>query len=311
MLPVAVGPESLISLFLSGRPATTMRTYAQALDRFRAFVQAPSVQAAIDLLLSCTPGQANYLVLRYRSSMVEAGRSAASTNLSLGALRSLLRTARTIGLVAWSLDVPGVRKEVVRDTRGPGHSAICEGLVGLHLDEAPIAVRNCAVIHLLYDLALRTGEVVSLDLDHLDLQTSRLLVLGKGRSGREWLSVPAFTGEALSSWLKVRGAAPGPLFVSLRGPHRPRARLSGRDVWRIVSRFGASVGVPMRPHGLRHTSITEVCKLAQQNGVGLEEVCQFSRHKDISTLLIYRDRERDVQGALSSMLSERVRLEVS
>ena len=47
-------------------------------------------------------------------------------------------------------------------------------------------------------------------------------------------------------------------------------------------------------------------KKAQRNGMDLEEVLDFSRHKDVRTLMIYRDRERNVQGKLSELVAETV-----
>jgi hypothetical protein len=46
----------------------------------------------------------------------------------------------------------------------------------------------------------------------------------------------------------------------------------------------------VRSHGLRHTAITEACKLAQANEFGLEEVLDFSRHswKSIAVLMVYK-----------------------
>ena len=56
---------------------------------------------------------------------------------------------------------------------------------------------------------------------------------------------------------------------------------------------------------LRHTAITEACKAAQANGIGLEEVLDFSRHsrKSIAILIVYRDREHNVQGQLASLVA--------
>ncbi len=48
---------------------------------------------------------------------------------------------------------------------------------------------------------------------------------------------------------------------------------------------------------------TEAVKKSTDAGIGLEEVVDFSDHKDVKTLLIYRDRERNVQGTLSKMIA--------
>ena len=53
---------------------------------------------------------------------------------------------------------------------------------------------------------------------------------------------------------------------------------------------------------------TEACKAAQANGIGLEELMDFSRHsrKSIAILMVYRDRERNGQGQLASLLSANI-----
>lgn len=66
------------------------------------------------------------------------------------------------------------------------------------------------------------------------------------------------------------------------------------------------MSVNTRPHGIRHLSITEACKAAQNNGFALEEVLDHSRHKSVSTLMIYRDRERNVQGSIATLVSNTI-----
>lgn len=68
--------------------------------------------------------------------------------------------------------------------------------------------------------------------------------------------------------------------------------------------IGRGVGVRVRPHGLRHTAITAAVKAAQANGMSLEEVVDFSGHADVRTLMVYRDRERDVQGRLAALVAD-------
>ena len=48
--------------------------------------------------------------------------------------------------------------------------------------------------------------------------------------------------------------------------------------------------------------------MAQEAGVSLDEVRQFSRHKNINTLLVYPDRVRDVQGQLAALVAGAVEL---
>ena len=129
-----------------------------------------------------------------------------------------------------------------------------------------------------------------------------LFVLGKGRTQKERLTLPGPTQDALKAWLHVRGTDSGPLFVNSNRTGK-RGRLSGTSIYRMVRGLGRRAGITVRPHGLRHTAITEACKKAQQNGMGLEEVLDFSRHRDVKTLMVYRDRERNVQGQLAAMVA--------
>ena len=72
-------------------------------------------------------------------------------------------------------------------------------------------------------LGLRRGEIASLDLGHCDLVSGTLHVLGKGRSEREAMTIPANVKQALSAWLKLRfdDALDAPLFIALDN-HQPR-----------------------------------------------------------------------------------------
>ena len=131
-------------------------------------------------------------------------------------------------------------------------------------------------------------------------------VSGKGRAEKEVLSLPETTQEAIRAWLRVRGTESGPLFLTLgprRNRQRSRRRFTSRSSHRIVSELGEQAGTKVWPHGLRHTAITSAVEAAQENGVTLDEVRQFSRHKNINTLLVYRDRVRHVQGQLASLVA--------
>ena len=50
------------------------------------------------------------------------------------------------------------------------------------------------------------------------------------------------------------------------------------------------------------------CKAAQAHGIALEEVLDFSRHRDVKVLMIYRDRARNVQGTLAALVADAERL---
>ena len=66
------------------------------------------------------------------------------------------------------------------------------------------AIRDKAIIRLLYDLGLRRAEVVSLDLEDVDLESGAVAVEGKGRTEKIRLTLPPETRGVLRQWLSVR-----------------------------------------------------------------------------------------------------------
>ena len=296
-----VSPASarLVEAFLAGRKATTLAAYRADLQDFATFVGAVSMDEAAALLLSRSHGEANGLALAYRASLVGKSLSGATVNRRLAALRSLVKLGRTLGLVSWGLEVDGVDVVSYRDTRGPGLEGFRKMLARLdaRLDEK--GRRDRAILRLLFVLALRRGEVCSLDVEHVDLARGTLAILGKGRSDRELLTLAPAEKEALAAWLSVRGSEPGALFISLDRASRGH-RITGRAIYKIVSELGEDVDLVVRPHGLRHAAITE---LLERTGGNVRKVQKFSRHRDVRVLNVYDDNRADVAGELSAELS--------
>lgn len=304
------GARKLRDAFLAARSnPNTRRAYDQTVADFAAYLGRRTGRPLVDdvgaiyELLAAGAGGANLVVLEYRADLVARGLSPGTVGLRLSALRAAVQLARTLGMVAWTLEVPASKGAVAyRDTRGPGRKTLRSMMndVGGRRDRK--SQRDLAVLRLLNDLALRRFEVSGLDLEHLDVEGTRIFVLRKGKAERIWLSLPTPTVRALEAWLAVRGMAPGPLFVGFRGGKG--RRLASGGVYRAVRQMGDAVGVEVRPHGIRHTAITEAVKRAQAAGIGLDQVRDFSGHEDVSTLMIYRDREEDVQGRIAALVAE-------
>jgi integrase/recombinase XerC len=293
--------ERLLRAFLSGRSPRTLRAYAQDLADFARWSGAASAADAGRLLLAAGPGGANGAALSYRAALLARGLAAATVNRRLAALRSLVKVARLLGLVAWQLDVGGVASEQLRDTRGPGTAGVRSLLAELaQRPPGPARSRDAALVRLLFDLGLRRAEAVGLDLADVDLAGGCAWVRGKGRSERARLSLPGPTRAALQAWLADRGDAPGPLFVALDRGHRGH-RLTGQAVYAIVRRLGEGAGVRARPHGLRHAAITAA--LDATNG-DVRAVQKFSRHRDVRVLQRYDDNRQDLAGGVAARVAE-------
>jgi len=289
----------LVDAFLSGRNARTLEAYGRDLEDFRSFVGSSSLDAAAGELLGRSHGEANALALAYRTSLVERKLAAATVNRRLAALRSLVKLGRTLGFVPWTLEVESVKGETYRDTRGPGRGAVRQMLERLDARLDAKGRRDRAILRLLFDLAFRRGEVVSLDVEHLDLVGGTVAVLGKGRQGRAKVTLPAPTKAALAAWLELRGSGPGALFLSLdRASHGHR--LTGAALYKLVRELGEDLDLRVRPHGLRHAAITEALELT---GGNVRAVQRFSRHRDLRVLTVYDDNRSDLAGEVATLVS--------
>lgn len=307
-----VQTHDLLRAFLSGRSPRTLKAYGQDLVDFQSFTKTNTTEDAARVLLAHGHGQANLRLLEYRTHLVERGLQSATVNRRLAAVRSLVKLAKTLGVVDWSLDVQNVKAEAYRDTKGPGKNGFRAMLQTLAEKQSKKTIRDTAILRLLYDLALRTGEVVALDCCDVDLSRKIIHVLGKGRTSKQQLTLPEPTKAALEAWLQTRGNDPGPLFCNFDRAKKGQ-RLTGVSIYRLVRELGEANGFRTRPHGVRHTAITEACKVAAANGIGLEEVLDFSRHSrsSVAILMIYRDRERNIQGQLASCIAAEASLNVA
>ena len=304
-LPPAVAAVDLLAAALAGRNARTARAYRGDYDDFARFLACPSAGAALDTLISLPPGTANAAALAYRAHLVDRRLSASTVARRLAALRSAVKLARQLGRVAWSLEVESPRSQSYRDTAGPGRDgwrSIVEAARAA--STTPKGRRDLALIRLMHDLALRRAESVALDLADVDLIRGVVMVVGKGKTQKVPITLPAPTRAALADWIAARGPDPGPLFRRLDNGSGPDGgRLTGRGVHKIVGELGrrAKLSRPVRPHGLRHQGIT---RALDATGGDVRAVRKFSRHSKVETLMVYDDNRADLAGDVARAVAE-------
>jgi integrase/recombinase XerC len=297
---------TLISTFLLSKGPATREAYQRDLECFQKFLAEQLGVDSVQTLLSLPGGDINFAILKYRDHLCNVKFSPATINRRLGAVRSLFKLARLLGFTTAQIEIPNIKSESYRDTRGPGLPAFRRMMTMAAGQDEMKAVRDRAILRLLFDLALRASELVELDVCHIEFEQRRISIKGKGRNQRQYLSLPSTSIETLKNWIKIRGSDDGPLFFNLVRAVDKRKRLSRTGLYELVRWIGQQVDIHTRPHGLRHLSITTACVAAQNNGFGLEEVLDHSRHKSVATLMIYRDRERDTQGAISTLVSNTI-----
>lgn len=149
----------------------------------------------------------------------------------------------------------------------------------------PAALRDLAVIELLYASALRVSELTSLDLASLDLGSLTVRVVGKGSRERVVpFGVPA--KKALVRYLGlgrprlVADETTSALFLSARG-----SRIGTRSIYSLVSALLQTVpgSGPSGPHALRHTAATHLL----DGGADLRAVQELLGHASLGTTQIY------------------------
>lgn len=153
-----------------------------------------------------------------------------------------------------------------------------------------VALRDRALLELLYGGGLRVAEVTGLDQSQLTLDADdrTMRVIGKGKKER-MVPLGRMATEALAAWLAVRSALahsrtrfldPRAVFVSTRG-----RRLNSRAVQLLVRRYGLiGSGRPdLHPHALRHTCATHLL----DGGADLRVIQEMLGHASLSTTQRY------------------------
>lgn len=294
----------LYRAFLESQTTNTRAAYAKDIDFFASFLGEPSATSAMSRLLALSGGEGNALLLDYRTHMVDAKLAPSTINRRLSAIRSAAKLARTIGFSNWEPEVAGLKARAYRDTTGPGLEGTRTMIeIALTNTHPGIAVRDVALIRLMFDLALRRGECVSLDLDDIDLAGKRIWILGKGRKQKEARTLPDKTAAALTTWLAERAKYASQeqqaVFISLSGNSKGR-RITGRGVHWVIAGVGADSGYKTRPHGLRHASITAALDV---NNGDVRAAQQHARHANPQTTMRYDDNRRDLAGRVADSVA--------
>ena len=282
----------------------TQRVYAKAIADFYQRVYQTSVSAQeIAKFLTLPPSEALFQALNYRRMLIEAKLAPSTINVRLSALKSLVDYARKMGECQFSLaDVSGLKGETYRDTTGIGVLEFKQ-TISLPDVSTPKGARDYAILRLLWDNALRRGEICSLDVRDFN-PTGRLEIMGKGKIQKTAIDLTVGATAAISHWLALRGSCNthDPLFMSL-SRNQPGHRIDGSSIYRLVRQFTADAGIEkvVSPHRIRHSAITAYLDASDGN---IRAAQALSRHSNLNTLTRYDDNRQQYQQKASNILGD-------
>ena len=288
-----------------GLSPATIRAYRGDLADFAAArgvgrAWSGSAEAAIDYLAARTR----------RGRRNDPGLAPSSLRRRAAALKGFYRFAYGEGLirvdVAAHLDLPRPSRLLPETLTVAETERLLDAAGGE--DGEPRALRDRALLELLYAAGLRISEAIGLDREDLSVDGSFVRVIGKGDKERlvpvgdicldwigRWIDGPraALLATRAESLSPGQGAAArgGPLFVGDRG-----RRLARQQAWSAVKRASARAGLAAQvsPHTLRHSFATHLL----EGGADLRIVQELLGHASISTTQLYThltgERIRDV-----------------
>lgn len=282
----------------------TQRVYAKAIaDFYQRVYDLPVSAEAISKFLKLSQSEALFQVLNYRRMLIEARLAPSTINVRLSAIKSLVDYARKMGECQFSLsDISGLKGETYRDTTGIGLEEFKE-TIELPDVSTPKGARDYAILRLLWDNALRRGEVCSLNVGDFN-PAGRLEILGKGKIQKTAIDLTAGATAAIIDWLAIRSEVrpEDPLFVSL-SHNQPGHRIDGSSIYRLVRKFSADAGIHkvMSPHRVRHSAITAYLDASDGN---IRAAQALSRHANLNTLTRYDDNRHQYQKTASDVLGD-------
>jgi integrase/recombinase XerD len=230
-------------------------------------------------------------IAEYVAHLRESGLAPASVARALVAVRSLYRFLADEGAAtadpACEVRPPPVPQSLPKALSEQEVASLIAAVKG----EGPLALRDRAVLEVLYGTGMRISELTCLDMGDVWVEDQLARVMGKGGKERlvplgrharlalvDWLGPAGRPALVPRRW--ARRGDTGALFLNARG-----GRLTRQGAWGIVRRYGQLTGLSRRltPHVLRHSCATHML----DHGADIRVVQELLGHASISTTQIY------------------------
>ncbi len=273
--------------FQKGASQATVLAYGMDILEFESYL------AKRGLSLARPEAVTKRAVQVFSSELFKSGMARSSIARKLSSLRSLFRHLQRLRKI--EADPSSGVHNPKQDQRHPAMLNVdqvfslldgcsCDGASDGGGAQGAIALRDAALLELLYGSGLRISEALGLNISDIRLQTPLVTVMGKGSKQRQ-VPLSDSSMQALARWLEARGdVPPSPgeqaLFIGSRGK-----RLDRRQAARILEEHAAAAGIPQHvsPHDMRHSFATHLL----ESGADLRSVQELLGHSRISTTQRY------------------------
>jgi len=284
-----------------GLSANSVEAYGRDLDQFVSYLSERGKE-----ILDVT----SRLLRGYLARLAEAGLAPRSGARKLSSIRMFLRylndTGRLSGDPGENISGPKLPRklpevlsvEEVKAVLEAAHSSMDKVKSPRSDTEIrraiALALRDHAMLEVLYGAGLRISELINLKMGDLYLEEEFLRIIGKGDKERVVpLGEPAINAvrryrdgvPGRSTLLRTSGQAKNVLFLNVRG-----GPLSRMGAWRIIHSYVQAAGIKghVTPHTFRHSFATHLL----EGGADLRAVQEMLGHADISTTEIYTHVDR-------------------
>lgn len=150
--------------------------------------------------------------------------------------------------------------------------------------------RDKAMLELVYATGIRVTELISLNVDDIDLETNSIRCSNRGKE--RIIPIGSLASSALKDYMNkarnslLKNDEDTALFVNVNGK-----RLTRQGFWKIIKQYKnqADIDVDITPHTLRHSFAMHLL----ENGAELRAIQEMLGHSDISSTQVYAQMEQD------------------
>lgn len=264
----------------------TITAYRNDLSQFRQFIQGPN-NAGDGTISEWNKVTSEHLdaYVEYLRDVMEYATSTLARKLA--AIKSFLQYLKKEGWVetdlAAQITSPKVKKQ---SPRAITHEEVSRLLAEPARSTTPKALRDKAILELLYATGMRVTELVNLDVADVDLEQKTVLC-GENEKRQRCIALGADEFACLQRYLEAGRPAmetikdEDALFLNHRG-----RRLTRQGLWLIIKGYVNAVGIDgsVTPHTLRHSFAAHLL----ESGVKLKDVQRRLGHANLSTTQVYR-----------------------